>query len=89
MQGFPPRFPPVAKGMERETMEQPTTVDSHVEGVLVDEPKEEVSSFENPSTPAIVQQISTKDMAFGFQMEGQPSAHDWVFTHPSDDTVAT
>ena len=36
----------------------------------------------------IVQQHSVKDTTFRFQMNGQPSAHDWVFTHPSNDTVA-
>ena len=37
----------------------------------------------------IVQQHSVKDMTFCFQMNGQPSARDWVFTHPSYNTVAS
>ena len=43
-------------------MDQPTMVDSHVEGILVTESGEEVSSFENPSTSVIVQQPFTENM---------------------------
>ena len=54
-QGLPPNFPLATEESEGETMDQPTMEDSHVEGVMVTESKEEISSFENP---LIVQQPS-------------------------------
>ena len=55
---------------ERETIDQPNIVDSHVEGILVTESGEEIYSFENPSTPVVVQKPSAEDTNFHFQMEG-------------------
>ena len=52
--------------MERETMDQPTIADCDVEGILVTESGEEISS-----TPMIVQQASAEDSTFHFQMKGQ------------------
>ena len=60
--------------IEKKTMDQPVTTNSHVEGVMVTESGEEISSFENPSTPMIVQQPSVEDTTFCFQKEGQPGA---------------
>ena len=89
MQGFPPKFTPIVEGMEIETMEQLATTDSHVEGILVTESEEEICSFENPSTPMIVEQPFVEYTTFHFEIEGQPGARDWVFTDPSNDTVAS
>ena len=36
----------------------------------------------------VVQQPYEKYTTFHFQTKGQPDARDWVFTHPSDDTMA-
>ena len=36
----------------------------------------------------IVQQPYAEDTTFHFPMEGQFGAQDWVFTHPSNNTVA-
>ena len=73
------------EGNEGEIMDQPATTNSHVEAVLVIESREEISYFQSPF---IVQQPSTKDTTFCFQMEGHPGAPDWVFNYPSDDIVA-
>ena len=51
-------------------MDQPTMVDFEVEGVLFTESGEEIYSFENPSTPMVVQQTSAEDTTFRFQIEG-------------------
>ena len=67
------------KGNDGETMDQPSTIDSHVEGVLVIESMEEFSSFQSPS---IIQQPSTKDTTFCFRTEGQPGAPYCVFNNP-------
>ena len=48
LQGLPPNSPPFVEGNEGETMDQPTSIDSHVEGVLVTETREEFSSYDNP-----------------------------------------
>ena len=84
LHGLPPHSPLVAEGNKGETMDQPTTIEYHVEGVLVIEFGKEFSSYENP---LLVQQTSTEDMTFHFQTEGQPGAPYLVFNHPSDDTV--
>ena len=59
-------------------MDQPATVDSHMEGVPVAEFREEISFFENP---VIVQQHSIEDTTFHFQEEGEPSTSDLLFNH--------
>ena len=83
LQGLPPNFPPSMEERERETMDQPAMTDSHVEGIdLVTKSGKEISSFESPSTVVVVQQPSVEDTTFCFLTEGQPSARDWVFTHP-------
>ena len=74
LRGFPPKFPLAVEEMERETMDQPTMVDFEVEGVLFTESGEEIYSFENSSTPIVVQQPSVEDTTFPFQTEGQPGA---------------
>ena len=73
------------EGKEGETMDQPVSIDAHVEGVLVTETREEFCSYDNP---LLVQRHSTEDVVFRFQPEGQPGSSNWVFNHPSDDTVA-
>ena len=86
LHGLPPDFPPTMEGNEGETMEQPATSNYHVEGVPVNEMREEFSSYDNP---LLVQQPSTEDISFLFPTEGQPGSSNWVFNHPSHDTVAT
>ena len=72
-------------------MDQLVTTDPHVEGIPVTQSKEEYASFENPSTPTlvVVQWPSSHDSTFHFPMEGNYGARDWVFSHPSDDIVAS
>ena len=69
---------------EAETMDQPTTNDSHVEGFIINEYGEEFSFFQSL---VIVQKPSIEDTTFHFQTEGQPSAPDWMFNHSLDDIV--
>ena len=67
-----------------EAMDQPIMTNSHVEGDLVMEAREEFTSYDNPLE---VQQPLATDTTFHFPMEGQPGSSYWVFNHPSDDTV--
>ena len=73
------------EGNEGETMEQTTSIDSHVEDVPVTITREEFSTYDNP----LVQQPPMIDSTFHFPMEIQPGSLDWVFNHPSDDTTGT
>ena len=56
LQVLPPNSPHVVEGSEGETMDRPTMTDSHVEGVLVIESREEIPTFQ---IPIIVQEPST------------------------------
>ena len=91
LRGFPPEHPPTGEGRKGETMDQPVTVDPHVEGIPVIESGEEYSSFESPSTPTskVVKQPSSRDSTFQFPVEGYSGAQYWVFSQPSDDPVAS
>ena len=62
---------------------QYVTADSHVEGNPVVEVGEEFTYYDNP----LVQQPPMADTTFHFLMKGQPGSLDWVFNHPSDDTI--
>ena len=91
MQGFPPEHPPIGEGRKGETMDQPITIDPHVEGIPVTGSGEEYSSFEIPFTPTskVVKQPSSRDSTFQFPVEGYSGAQYWVFSQPLDDLIAS
>ena len=64
--GLPPNSPPGVEESEGQTMDQLAIVDSHIEGFLVIESKELISSFENI---VVVQQHSIEETTFCFRME--------------------
>ena len=72
-------------------MTQPITVDPHVEGIPVTESKEYYSSFKNPPTPTqvVVQQPSSCDSTFHFELKWYSGAQDWVFYQPPYDPVVS
>ena len=53
------------EGNEGETMDRETSVDSHVQYVLVTQNREEFSTYDNP----LVHHHSTADSTFHFPME--------------------
>ena len=83
LQVLPPEFPLALERNEGETMDQLDSVDSHVEDVPVTETREAFSTYHKP----LVQLPPVADSTFHFQMKFQPISSDWVFNHPSDDTV--
>ena len=72
LHGLPPEDPPSKEGREGETMDQPVTVDPHIEGIPVIVYVGKYSSFENPSTPTlvVVQQPSSHESSLQFHTEG-------------------
>ena len=62
------------------TMEWPASTYALIETTSDTKTREYFSVYNNP----LVQLPHATNTTFHFQMEGQPGAQDWVFTHPSD-----